>query len=295
MNQKRLISPLVCFFYLLQLTIIAYWHSLAPSDAHETDALVSIAIAAVVGLVDYSVARYLLSALTKLETTYRYDVAKRLELSLARYREESLREESIAKEIGASIESELDKARAALTRGDNAEAGNLIRSSLDIASSAAAPPICENVTVAAVLASKTRQCSEEGVTLASQVTLPEPLPLPDIDIAAIFFNLIDNALHECKSLMAEGLISDPRIDVSSRIQAGQFFVKVRNPSHQGIDTKNERARRRASTSSLHGWGIEIVSSIAQDQGGLATFEESEGEFIATAMIPLTQGAAAKDE
>ena len=295
MNRKRLISPLMCFFYLLQLAIIVYWHSLAPSGMHETDALVSIAIAAVVGLVDYSIARYLLSALSKLENAYRYDVAKRLELSLTRYREESLREESIVKEVGASIHNELNKARVALTQGNNTEVGNLIRSSLEIASSTAAPPICENVTVAAVLASKTRQCTEEGVTLASQVTLPEPLPLPDIDIAAIFFNLIDNALHECKSLMAEGLISDPRIDVSSRIQAGQFYVKVRNPSHQGIDTKSERARRRESTSSLHGWGIEIVSSIAREQGGLAKFEESKGEFIATVMIPLAQGAAAKDE
>lgn len=294
MNRKRLISLLMCVFYLLQLVIIVYWHSLAPSSTRATDALISVAIAVVVGLVDYSIARYLLSALNRLEAAYGYDVAKRLERSLAGYREESLREETIAKEIGASIASELDKARAALTRGDNAEVSSLMRSSLDIAASTAAP-ICENVTVAAVLASKTRQCSEEGVTLTSQVTLPEPLPLPDIDIAAIFFNLIDNALNECKSLMAEGLVSDPQIDVSSRIQAGQLFVKVQNPSHQGIDTKKRRAERRTSTSSQHGWGTEIVSSIAQEQGGIAEFAESEGRFVATVMIPLAQGALATEE
>lgn len=291
MNRKRIISLLMCVFYILQLVIIMYWHSLAPNDIRTTDTFVTIAIAVVVGLVDYSIARYLLSALSRLEASYGYDVAKRLEQSLAGYREESLREEAIAKELGSSIASELDKARDALTRGDNAEVSNLMRNSLDIASSTATP-ICENVTVAAVLASKTRQCSEEGITLASQVALPEPLPLPDIDIAAIFFNLIDNARHECRSLMTEGLVSDPRIDVSSRIQAGQLFVKVQNPSHHGIDTKKMRMERRSNTSSQHGWGTEIVSSIAQEQGGIAQFEESDGTYVATVMIPLAQGAAA---
>ncbi len=293
MNRKRTVALLMCAFYLLQLIVIVYWYSLAPIETRSTDALVGIAIAVGAGIVDFSIARYLLSALNRLEASYGYDVAKQLERSLAGYREESLHEEKLAKELGASIASELGKAHEALTQGDSTKVSDLMRASLDIASSASAPA-CENVTVAAVLASKSRQCGKEDVVLRPQIVLPEPLPLPDIDIAAIFFNLIDNALHECKSLMEEGLVADPQIDVSSRIQAGQLFVKVENPSHQGVDTKRERTKRRASTSWEHGWGTEIVSSIAQEQGGIAEFDESGGRFVATVMIPLVQGETSEE-
>lgn len=292
MNRKRIIALLMLAFYLLQLGIIVFWHSLAQDNARTTDAFVSIAIAILVGIVDYSIVRYLLSTLSKLQASYGYDVAKRLERSLAGYHEESLREETIARNLGISIAQELEKACDALARGDIAEVSSLLHTSLDIASSAPTFP-CENLAVAAVLASKTRQCAEEGVSLVARVMLPEPLPLPDIDVAAIFFNLIDNALNECRSLVTEGLVSDPQIDVFSRIQAGQLFVKVENPSHQGVDTTIKAIERRSTTSSQHGWGTDIVSSIAHDQDGMAKFEESGGRFVAKVMIPLARGVATR--
>ena len=305
MSRRRLIIALTCAFYALQLGLLMYRHSLAASDARSIDAFVSIGIAVVLGLIDANAARYLLGALNRSQTVYATDASARLERSLERYRLEAERDERFAQEVGRAVEEELSRARKAIAQGKSAEANGHIQASLGIASNMR-PPYCDNVAVAAVLDSKNRQCEEADIDLDAKVDIPSELPLPEVEVAAVFFNLIDNAMHECEALKSEG-VDKVAISVRAGIQAGQLFIEVRNPCRVASKRKcgfdsvlRRRAKgvandagvdqsamlRRSDTSHEHGWGTNIVRTIARDHGGIVEYSRRDAIFTATVMIPL---------
>jgi len=305
MSRRRLIIALTCAFYALQLGLLMYRHSLAASDARSIDAFASIGIAVVLCLIDANAARYLLGALNRSQTVYATDASARLERSLERYRLEAERDERFAQEVGRAVEEELSRARKAIAQGKSAEANGHIQASLGIASNTR-PPYCDNVAVAAVLDSKNRQCEEADIDLDTRVDMPTKLPLPDVEVAAVFFNLIDNAMHECEALQLAGL-DEVAISVRARVQAGQLLIEVRNPCRVDSNSKRGLAGvfrhramgsesdagvdqsamiRRSETSHEHGWGTNIVRTIARDHGGVVDYSRHDATFTATVMIPL---------
>jgi len=293
MNRRHTIIVLTCAFYALQIGLLVYWHSLAASDMRAIDAFISLAIALILGVIDASVARYLLQALHRSETVYATDVSTRLERSLEGYRLAAERDEELMREVGYAVERELASAREALSQRRAADADNHIRASVDIASQTK-PSYCDNVAIAAVLDSKARQCDEAGVGFDAKVDLPADLPLQDIEVAAIFFNLIDNALHEGEALLEESEEAVPTVTVRSKVQAGQLFIEVSNPFRTESGTiRNVRRNAltlRSESADEHGWGTSIVTTIARDHGGIAEFETHGKTFVATVMLPLPESS-----
>lgn len=310
MSRRRLIIALTCAFYALQVSLLVYWHSLAVGDMRTLDTMISIATAFVLGLIDAGAARYLLQALHRSETTYVADVSTRLELSLEGYRSVAERDEQLAQEVAHAVEEELARARNALAQGRATAAEEHLRTSVDIASQVK-PPYCDNVAVAAVLDSKARQCEEANVGFKAMVDVPAELDLPDVEVAAVFFNLTDNALHECEALRAEGVAPDdyggghdtvahspsrhiPTVSVRASVQAGHLFIEVSNPCRTNATVGNNGRDgipqsafvRRVETHHEHGWGTSIVATIARDHGGLAEFDTHGATFVARVMIPL---------
>ena len=285
MNRRRVIIALTCAFYALQLALLWYWHALAPEDSRTLDLVVTLAAAVGVAVIDAGVVQYLFAALQRAEAAYAADVSMQLERSLESYRVTTEREQTLAREVGRAVDEELARAREALNQGKAGDASAHLRQGLDIASQTRTV-YCDNVPVAAVLETKERQCHEAGVGFEHHVKLPEELPLPDVEVAAVFFNLIDNALHECEAMLegseAGGL---PTVRVSSMVQAGQLYVEVANPCRKEA-AKARGAARRGGLLREHGWGTDIVTNIARGHGGLTQFEERNGVFTATVMIPL---------
>lgn len=296
MNRRRIIIALTCAFYALQLVLLWYWHALAPEETRTLDLVITFAVAVGIAIIDAGVARYLFAALKRAEAAYAADVSEHLERSLESYRVTAEREQALARDVGRAVDHELARAREALDQGRAAEASAHLRQSLDIASKTRTV-YCDNVAIAAVLETKERQCREAGVGFEHHVKLPGSLPLPEVEMAAVFFNLIDNALHECVAILAEtaevtersGKAGDcPSVRVSSMVQAGQLYVEVDNPCRKEA-AMARRAARRDDLLREHGWGTDIVSHIAREHGGIVQFEESAGTFTATVMIPLPRG------
>ena len=289
MSNRRIILILTCCPFALQVALIASWHIPIGQGGTAIPVLANLAIAIVVGLIDFGGARYLLQSLQRSENAYATAVAARLEESFHEYRKQALQEEQLAKEIGAHVEAELAKTREALAAGNLALANDHLQASIDAASGSHATH-CDNVAIAAVLDSKMRQCADAGVRLNASATIPEDIPMEDIELASIFFNLIDNALHECQALQKEGQ-EGHTIKVSSFVQAGQLFVKVQNPCRTNSATPKGAPIGQHEASMQHGWGTSIVRSIANEHGGLARFETNANTFVATVMIPLKLAAS----
>lgn len=255
-------------------------------DVSVTSYVITAVLVITTGVIDVGVVVHLLGMLKREEIAYTADVTKELEESLEEYREQAERERRIAENIGTVVECQVMMAREALARGDLVMANALLNEGR---STTAASQVarCENVVVSSVLESKTRQCAEAGVELVSDVRLPKDLTMDDVELAALFFNLIDNALHECEHVRVDDH-RPPQIVVRGSVEAGQVFIEVRNPCREGAAQKQRVASKRADVTLLHGLGTSIVSDIAARHGGIAEFTDHEGTFVADVMFPLNQ-------
>lgn len=285
MNRGRLLVLLTLILYVMQVTVVVS-SLLFSDDRTPLSAIASILVAFVIGVIDVAVIRYLLATLKRAEHAYSQDLNRKLEESFQSYRQEAEREDRLTQEVVQAVERELAQARSALASQSFNSVDDHLRAGLAIASQAHVA-YCDNVTVSAVLESKSRQCENAGVTMRARVSLPQELPLPDIDVAALFFNLIDNALHECEELLKVGKADGrPVIDVRSQMRANQLFLEVDNPTRAGGDARRRDAARHARRRGGHGWGTQVVSAVVDQYGGIAEFREDGGVFTADVMIPL---------
>ena len=176
MNRRHVILALGVTLYVLQLGLLTYAHSLAAPSLQLLDMVVSAAIALALGLADWYATHYLLQALDRIEQVYAQDVSQQLQQTLEHYRQLAEREERRTREIGLGVEAELAKAREDLAAGHAEDATKHLWLGLDIASDMKRQP-CANVTVAAIMEVKARECEEAGVRLDSKIDLPQELPL----------------------------------------------------------------------------------------------------------------------
>lgn len=282
-------TPIIatCALFSVQLCALAYAISL--SDTSSSVLVCEIVVILILtAIVDAGYLRYVLRFLKQQSNAYEAEMSLQLDQALGEYHAAVEHENDATQELGRTLERELAQARVALASGDAQTVDDRLRSSLTLASAARTAP-CENTIVAAVLANKTRQCKEAGVELKSEVTLPDGLPIDDVELASLFFNLIDNALHECEAIATESASAvAPTIEVRARVQAGQLFVEVSNPCRPDAMRRKEAAARQADATPLHGLGTGIVEEIARKHGGLTEFEEKDGIFVARAMVSISK-------
>lgn len=287
-NGSRLIITLASILFLLQVIATFISGISNGSTSFRSSVFVSFLLSAVIGALDMFSVRYLLSAVKRSERAYVSQMSVQLESSLESYRNQGVREEELIRQIGAEINEELHAAQEALLRGDLSRINHHLKTSLTLASQSKSIA-CDNIYISAVLEIKLRQCAEAGIVLNTQVNLPCDLPIQSIEVASIFFNLIDNAMRECE-LLSESGDTDERLAINVRglVQASELFVEVDNPCRASVDYRQRAAKRRVDTSGIHGWGTQIVADIARKHDGISTFSERDGEFIAQVMLPLPQ-------
>ena len=265
MRKSTPIAALAALFGL-QLTALAYAQMLS-ADTTTPHMTIFITVLVVTVAIDIVSTRHLMRFLKRQEALYETEAATQLERSLEEYHAAAQAERQDTRALARTMEDELGSARAALATGDARDLDRHLQSSLAAASTAQTAP-CENAIVAAVLASKARQCEGSGTAFHTQVYLPERLPLDETELASVFFNLVDHAL-----LKGEGRT----VLVRSHIQAGQLFVEASTPCKSGAPAHRETTV-----------GTQIVADIARRHGGIAEFRKSDGNSVARVLLPLAQ-------
>ena len=240
------------------------------------------------GAIDVATAYLMMRALDRSQAAYANEVAELLEASLEEYRDQTEHAARLVRAVGADVELQLAQAREALRRRDAVGVDACLTSSMQLASDTWTRA-CENVVVAAVLLAKEHQCKEVGVELAIEVTLPEELSIDDLELAMVFFNLIDAALYECRMLMAEpcaGAVEHPTIRLRSLVWADQLFVEVCNPcrSHRG---RHHHTSYEPDSALFLNLGTANVAEVAKFHGGIAEFNEKHATMEARILIPLS--------
>ena len=284
---KRSIIALACLQFFLQAYFIYASGSWTADVSLMARPLTSMALLVVAAAVDAGIVCYVLRTIDRTTQAYADEMGAELDRMLDRYHDETAKARQRAQEVAAAVEQELAQARAALSAGDFAGTNGHLRKGLSQTLNTT-PPLCDNPIIAAVITGKMEECRSAGVAFVTHLDVARDLSLPDIDVAAIIFNLIDNALHECTLLLTSGALESPSITVRITSHAGQLFIEVVNPCRRDSELVQRRQKYPLSPRGSHGLGTGIVSSLARQHGGITEFDVRDGSFVAQVMLPLAQ-------
>lgn len=133
---------------------------------------------------------------------------------------------------------------------------------------------CENEAANLILSSFDARARKIGAEMVVKGTLPAFILLPDSDLCVLLSNALENALHACQELAAEG--KSCTLDVQFYERENKFFLQITNPC-----TKPVRFKKGIPVSDRpgHGVGVQSICAIVQKYGGVSTFLVKDGRFI----------------
>ena len=135
--------------------------------------------------------------------------------------------------------------------------------------------LCNSPVLNALFSAKFFHAHELGVPFEFKVDVPEKSAVPDIELCAVFANLIDNALNATAPLGEKAFV-----DVRAMPRAGWLFIDVRNACTPDTLPYNSNDVSLKTYSEEHGWGRQIVDKLAQRNGGTFKTEVADGVYSA---------------
>ncbi len=216
-----------------------------------------------------------------------------------------------AEELRQGFEDRLCDVERELREGDSSK---LVRS-LDDARDALGAGVrryCAHRIADAIIATKAREFEDAGIAATFRLDVPSDLPYSNVDVCALFSNVLDNALHACEQVEPGSRFVEAR----ARAASGLFVLEVRNARagsavstdsnersesparlRQGSGERadagaeagahaNDREQARGRGLVEHGWGLVIVADIARRHDGTLETAEEPGAFRTTVILPL---------
>ena len=284
MNRRTLIVVIFSVLFVLQAVLLLSWHFTSDKPVQAVDVAVSVLTLALTAIIYIASTRFYFAAIKRSTEAHVAREGAKLEHSLELYRSIAAREEQLTRKVCSAIENELVLAQEDLAQGDVSKADARLQNSLNMATEAI-PSRCRNVTIAAVLEAESRQCENDAVRLTSEVAVPEEIGLPDIDMAALLFSLIDRALDECRAQREADPSSNPSIAVRMLTNTGQLLIEVENTC-EGSDGTDRGSKDG------YDWNDKVIEGFTKGHGGIVEHSSDDKTHRTSVMIPLPTAAAA---
>lgn len=233
------------------------------------------------------------------------------------YRERIAADMEDIMKLRREVAEEMDEAVRRLREQEEGDAQERLSRAVDIMGSTAFR-LCEHRSADAVATMKVKACEEAGVRPRFSLEIPYDVAVPAVELCAVIANLADNGLaaalraRDANELGELGGLGEPGVlgasGASSEPGASggshEPFLSLRSSVRQGhlvIEAKNsiseadrlaweesaKRSRKRQRTwDEAHGWGLSIISGIAQRHGGSLECAIEDGVFCATVIMRL---------
>lgn len=207
-------------------------------------------------------------------------------LKLAQVDDEAMAEEMQAmRGMRADIARRLKQASAQLASGawEGERDGRSLSSSVLSGDSGegGAQRYCQNAVVDALLALKAAKARDLGVALSVRASVPGQLAIEDVDLCAMFSNLIDNALHGAAE--ASG---SRAVDIKACVNGSALVVETRNGIPASSPAKRGRRTEgpRPSPTREHGWGLDILGALAARYNGSFESAARGDQWVASLVV-----------
>lgn len=215
------------------------------------------------------------------------------------------------------VAEEMDEAVRRLREQEEGGAQERLSRAVDIMGSTAFR-LCEHRSADAVATMKVKACEEAGVRPQFSLEIPYDVAVPAVELCAVIANLADNGLaaalrardagelgelsglgepgasNEPGALGASGASGsshEPFLSLRSSVRQGHLVIEAKNSISEADrlawEESAKRSRKRQRTwDEAHGWGLSIISGIAQRHGGSLECAIEDGVFRATVIMRL---------
>lgn len=187
------------------------------------------------------------------------------------------REQTQVRTLRHDLRNHLTVLTGLLDQGDTAQAAAYLDQLTGSPALGGSVRFCENETANVVLSAKAEAMAEAHLTADFQISLPQALPLDDVDLCALLGNALDNAIEAtCQT-------REKTVRVRCRADKGLFMLQVENPL-----TGKEKADFSTTKSdrSAHGFGLAGMREIALRHGGSLEARAENGRFELVICFPL---------
>lgn len=123
--------------------------------------------------------------------------------------------------------------------------------------------------------------SSAGIETDWHIALPDPLPFPELDMAALFGNLLENAIAGCRTLPP----GSRYFCLTAEIRHENRLYVVSTNSFDG-NVKKDKAGYRSTRHSGLGTGLASIAAVAEKYGGTAKASNTDRDFFVDVVLKL---------
>lgn len=135
----------------------------------------------------------------------------------------------------------------------------------------------------ALISARSLLASNTNIDFKADISLPEELPMTDVDLCILVSNILDNAFEA-----NEGISGAQFIYLYTRVVKLYWVVACKNTTDkQGRFKSTGHLRSTKKNASVHGLGTKQIQKIAEKCGGFVTYRRENYEFTTVVAIKLS--------
>ncbi|MDK2961452.1 MAG: hypothetical protein PWP16_888 [Eubacteriaceae bacterium] len=138
-----------------------------------------------------------------------------------------------------------------------------------------------NIVIDSLLNFKDYEFRQNNIKLELFLKIPQEIDLPAFELAAVFGNLVDNAIEDCKTVDGERVIV-----VRVLQKRGVLQMSVKNTFDGIIKIEDGKMLSRKRNYRERGAGLDRVSEIVDRYNGLLEYETVDAAFSVRLIIYL---------
>jgi len=140
---------------------------------------------------------------------------------------------------------------------------------------------CNNYSVNLILSSYLDKAKVEGITVETQIDLPEKTALSDMDLCVIFANALENAINACKNIPNP---KDRTLKIVCKTKNNKSFIQIINSYEGKVEFVNDMPVSTDKRDNNHGLGTKSIAAVAQKYDGFYSFKGKNGVFQVSVIL-----------
>ena len=140
---------------------------------------------------------------------------------------------------------------------------------------------CSNAALNALFGYYHEMADSAKIRTDWKIELPEPMTVSELDMAALFGNIMENAISACSTLPEE----ERYFNLTAELRCGNCLYVVSTNSFDGKVRKG-RDGYHSTKHSGRGTGLMSIAAVAEKYGGSAQFSNSDKEFYADVVMKI---------